>query len=106
MASMFARAAARGLRQVASQGSAGLLAPAAAATRSAAPRCHGSFQQTRGMAGGPGGVTYEGLTLHPAKKIHTYVGEGMATIMWLWIFWRAKEDGDVFLVRSPPLESM
>lgn len=28
------------------------------------------------------GVTYEGLTLYPPSKWHTYAGEGMAGFMW------------------------
>ena len=48
---------------------------------------------------GHGGVTYEGLTLHPAASWHTAVGTGLSGLMWFWVFVRWSKDGSTLLVR-------
>ncbi|DBA81532.1 hypothetical protein WJX77_000521 [Trebouxia sp. C0004] len=64
-----------------------------------------SVQQFRGLAsGGHHGheVTYKGLTLHAPATWHKYVGKGMCSLMWFWIFYRAYHDGDAFLFGHAP----
>jgi hypothetical protein len=41
---------------------------------------------------------YGGADFHEAAPIYRYLARGFGTVMWLWIFHRAKEDGPVFLV--------
>lgn len=56
-------------------------------------------QPSRCMSGGHHGegVAFEGVTLHQPSKWHTYAGEGMAAVMWFWIFVRAYHDGSTLL---------
>ncbi|CAM6011878.1 unnamed protein product [Sphagnum balticum] len=49
-------------------------------------------------------ITYGGLTLRPTKGWHAKVGKGMCAVMWFWIFYRAKQDGDVLLGLRHPWE--
>ncbi|EIE20758.1 hypothetical protein COCSUDRAFT_33883 [Coccomyxa subellipsoidea C-169] len=57
-----------------------------------------STQQCRGMASDHGPpVTYAGLTLYKPARWHVLWGEGMASLMWFWIFYRAYHDGSTLL---------
>lgn len=38
-----------------------------------------------------------GIHFH-SSSVHKYLGQGFGAMMWLWIFYRAKEDGKVLLV--------
>ena len=53
---------------------------------------------------GYGSGPYRGLKIPKVASWHQNVGTVMGTIMWLWLFWRAKNDGPALLVRpaSPP----
>lgn len=57
----------------------------------------------RGFAGGHGtGVVHAGLELQPAAKWHVYWGQGLAGLMWFWVFYRAKHDGATLLYGHAP----
>lgn len=62
----------------------------ARAPSAAAPR--------RGMAGASGGASFHGF--HPPAVDPTFkaLGDGMMTVMWLWIFYRSYHDGATVLV--------
>jgi len=40
---------------------------------------------------------YGGFVPPHVNPVHVYLGEGMAMIMWLWIFYRFKQDGACLL---------
>ncbi|CAL5219868.1 g1787 [Coccomyxa viridis] len=55
------------------------------------------------MASGHGKtVEYAGLKLHEPEKWHKYLGEGLASLMWFWIFVRAYHDGSTLLFGHAP----
>jgi hypothetical protein len=56
------------------------------------------YLQSLSAGGHHDGVTHAGVTLHKPAKWHTYVGEGMAGLMWFWILYRFYNDYDTFLV--------
>mmetsp|Transcript_9901 Transcript_9901/g.16225 ORF Transcript_9901/g.16225 Transcript_9901/m.16225 type:complete len:121 (+) Transcript_9901:123-485(+) len=45
------------------------------------------------------------LNVPHVKKIHKIGGEGMQIVMWLWIFYRAKEDGLAVLGLQHPWDA-
>ncbi|XP_024402661.2 uncharacterized protein [Physcomitrium patens] len=60
------------------------------------------------MAGGGGhgahNITHGGLSLHATKGWHSRVGQGMCAVMWLWVLYRAKQDGAVLMGWRHPWE--
>ncbi|BBM96769.1 hypothetical protein MPTK1_1g00570 [Marchantia polymorpha subsp. ruderalis] len=48
------------------------------------------------MAGGHG-QKFADLTLHAPKAWQTRTGQGLCAVMWLWIMYRAKNDGAVLM---------
>lgn len=42
-------------------------------------------------------MEYAGLKLHEPAKWHVYWGEGLAALMWFWVFVRAYHDGSTLL---------
>jgi hypothetical protein len=48
---------------------------------------------------GYGSGPYRGLKIPQVAGWHQQIGTGMGTIMWLWLFYRCKEDGPALLVR-------
>mmetsp|Transcript_18897 Transcript_18897/g.22622 ORF Transcript_18897/g.22622 Transcript_18897/m.22622 type:complete len:110 (+) Transcript_18897:64-393(+) len=96
MASHFCKNAARALRL----GAAAPRVGAAPANNGIPPLAQAQLRQARSMGGGAHGaegVTYKGATIYPAAKEHVYLSEFFGAMMWFWIFYRAKEDGDVFI---------
>ena len=57
-----------------------------------------------GGAGGYGSGPYRGVKIPKVAEWHKNIGTIYGTIMWLWLFWRAKHDGKAFLVPHPPVE--
>lgn len=56
--------------------------------------------------GGYGSGEYRGIKVPPVAAWHQNVATIWGTMMWLWIFWRCKNDGKALLVRphaSPKL---
>eukprot|EP00298_Acanthocystis_sp_HF-20_P025177 c36975_g1_i1.p1 GENE.c36975_g1_i1~~c36975_g1_i1.p1 ORF type:complete len:102 (-),score=30.67 c36975_g1_i1:25-285(-) len=49
--------------------------------------------------------SYGGKEFHPAPAVYRYLARGFGTVMWLWVFYRAKEDGPVFLAYRHPWEA-
>lgn len=45
---------------------------------------------------------HAGLELQPAAKWHVYWGQGLAGLMWFWVFYRAKHDGATLLYGHAP----
>eukprot|EP00300_Choanocystis_sp_HF-7_P026864 c3109_g1_i1.p2 GENE.c3109_g1_i1~~c3109_g1_i1.p2 ORF type:complete len:102 (-),score=9.95 c3109_g1_i1:51-317(-) len=41
--------------------------------------------------------SYGHVELHEAPTLYRGLARGFGTVMWLWVFYRAKEDGPVFL---------
>ncbi|CAL6291747.1 unnamed protein product [Bathycoccus prasinos] len=58
--------------------------------------------QKRGMAGGEGGVTHEGLTIHPAAPVHKILGTAMGGLMWFWVMYRFYHDGETLIYGHEP----
>mmetsp|Transcript_36753 Transcript_36753/g.96658 ORF Transcript_36753/g.96658 Transcript_36753/m.96658 type:complete len:116 (-) Transcript_36753:269-616(-) len=61
----------------------------------------------RGMAGcagggGYGSGPYRGLKVPKVAAWHQQVATFYGCVMWLWLFWRAKNDGRVFLGLEHP----
>lgn len=57
----------------------------------------------RGMAaesggGGYGSGPYRGLKIPKVAEWHKNVATAYGCILWLWLFWRCKQDGKAFLV--------
>ena len=56
----------------------------------------------RFMGGGAGGKSWNGFTPPHVAPIHKNMGTTMMVVMWLWLFYRAKEDGmSVLGLREP-----
>ena len=56
----------------------------------------------RSMGGGAGGKSWNGFTPPHVAPIHKKMGTTMMVVMWLWLFYRAKEDGmSVLGLREP-----
>ena len=56
----------------------------------------------RFMGGGGGGKSWNGFTPPHVAPIHKNMGTTMMVVMWLWLFYRAKEDGmSVLGLREP-----
>ncbi|KAK7273829.1 hypothetical protein RIF29_14893 [Crotalaria pallida] len=53
---------------------------------------------------GEGSTTYKGVTIHHPKRWHTVIGKGLCAVMWLWVFYKAKQDAPVVLGWRHPLE--
>mmetsp|Transcript_19888 Transcript_19888/g.27569 ORF Transcript_19888/g.27569 Transcript_19888/m.27569 type:complete len:107 (+) Transcript_19888:162-482(+) len=58
-------------------------------------------QQTRGMAGHSSGperksITYGGIKLYEPMKFHTNLAKMWGAVLWFWLFYRFKEEGDTF----------
>ena len=54
------------------------------------------------MGGGGGGKSWNGFTPPHVAPIHKNMGTTMMVVMWLWLFYRAKEDGmSVLGLREP-----
>ena len=51
---------------------------------------------------GYGSGPYRGLKVGKVATWHKNLSTVMGTIMWLWLFWRAKNDGPALLVRMLP----
>ena len=50
-------------------------------------------------------MVHEGLELHPPAKWHVYWGTGMSALMWFWVFYRMKHDGEtLFFGHAPHFE--
>lgn len=56
----------------------------------------------RGMASGEGGVTHEGLTIHPAAPVHKILGTAMGGLMWFWVMYRFYHDGETLIYGHEP----
>lgn len=74
-----------------------VLAPFLSALTVAFLVCFLSAGHGHGHGHGAHDVTYEGLTLHPASKWHTYGGKAFASVMWFWVFYRFYNDFDHFV---------
>ena len=53
-------------------------------------------------AGGEGGVTHEGLTIHPAAPVHKILGTAMGGLMWFWVMYRFYHDGETLIYGHEP----
>ncbi len=53
-------------------------------------------------AGGEGGVTHEGLTIHPASPVHKFLGTAMGGLMWFWVMYRFYHDGETLIYGHEP----
>lgn len=80
----------------------GLFRSAAAAGRRAAPQWR---QQQVRNAGSSAGPEYNHFKVPHVDKKHIQLGEVMGTMMWLWIFYRAKEDGVALLGLQHPWDA-
>ena len=79
-----------------------LRAALSACTRSA-PRPLKPLGAVRCASHGPvgyGSGAYRGLKIPKVAAFHQNVATVMGTILWLWIFYRAKNDGPALLVRA------
>lgn len=52
-----------------------------------------------GPRSGHGSAEYGGFEPPHVADWHKYLGEGSMVVMFLWIFWRVKQDGGHFFVR-------
>ena len=43
---------------------------------------------------------YGGFQVPHVDPIHQYIGTGLCSIMWFWIFYRAKQDGPALIVSN------
>ena len=50
--------------------------------------------------GGYGTGEYRGLKVPPVAAWHQHVATFFGCTMWLWIFWRFKNDGKALMVRA------
>ncbi len=80
-----------------------LLRAALSARTRSAPRPLKPLGAVRCASHGPvgyGSGAYRGLKIPKVAAFHQNVATVMGTILWLWIFYRAKNDGPAMLVRA------
>ena len=66
-----------------------------------APRQQLRFMGAPKGGGGYGHGEYRGLKVPPVADYHKNVATVWGCMMWLWIFWRVKNDGKALIVRPP-----
>ena len=62
-------------------------------------------QSVRFASAGPvgyGSGPYRGIKVPKVAQWHKNLSTAFGTILWLWLFWRAKHDGPALLVRIEP----
>ena len=80
-----------------------IVSTAARRAVSAAPAFrHSRLGSVRFMGGQSGGRAWAGFTPPHVAPVHKNLGLTMMTVMWLWIFYRAKEDGKAVLGLEHP----